>query len=413
MGKYYLFGAGINCIAAIQFFKRKNIIAVIDNDERKQGKYIEEIPIISLKQYLEKANEEQIIITGFMDKMSISNCLKEKGILHFYYCPYMQTGFYRDCDDIIFKLELKKYKTIYFYTKNPIAEMIEESFKEKQEKTVVGYLERNEINNIEKNMPIVITNQEESTKLQEILDVNHNYLIMDINEIYEKEYGFKNERILKFRDIHKERRCFVIGNGPSLRYSDLDILHNNGEICFGVNRIYLAYEYTHWRPDYYVAVDYNVIQHDRSRIAEMEGIKFIRHFYKEIEELKEKNIYEFKGLSYQPGNPQFSIDMYQGIYMGSTVVYDAIQIAFYMGFREIYLLGVDMTSGIRCEEEGSHFYKIPDKKEVLGLGNILEARQCLAYAGKKIDELGKKLRNATRGGELNEVTRVEFDQLFE
>lgn len=99
--------------------------------------------------------------------------------------------------------------------------------------------------------------------------------------------------------------------------------------------------------------------------------------------------------------------------MGSTVVYDAIQIAFYMGFREIYLLGVDMTSGIRCEEEGSHFYKIPDKKEVLGLGNILEARQCLAYAGKKIDELGKKLRNATRGGELNEVTRVEFDQLFE
>lgn len=413
MGKYYLFGAGINCIAAIQFFKKKNIIAVIDNDERKQGKYIEEIPIISLSQYLEKANGEQIIITGFMDKVSISDCLREKGIFNFYYCPYMQTGFYKDCDDIILKLELKEYKTIYFYTKNPIAEIIEESFKENHEKIVIRYLRSCEINNIMEDMPILITNQEESTKLQEILDFTQNYLIMDINEIYEKSYGFKNERILKFKDIHKRKRCFIIGNGPSLRYSDLELLNNKKEICFGVNRIYLSYEFTKWRPDYYVAIDYMVVRNDKLNIMKMDGIKFIRYFYKEIEGLRDENIYEFRGLSYQPGAPQFSLDMYQGIYMGNTVVFDAIQIAYYMGFSEIYLLGVDMTTGIRCEEDGSHFYKIPDKKEVLGLGNMLEARRCLVYAEQTIEELGRKLRNATRGGELDEVTRVNFDELFD
>ena len=43
----------------------------------------------------------------------------------------------------------------------------------------------------------------------------------------------------------------------------------------------------------------------------------------------------------------------------------------------------------------------------------MEARRCLAYAGEKIESLGGKLRNATRGGELEEVERVNFDELFD
>ena len=52
MKQYYLFGAGINGIAAIQFFGKQNILAIIDNDERKQGKEVEGIPVISLELYL-------------------------------------------------------------------------------------------------------------------------------------------------------------------------------------------------------------------------------------------------------------------------------------------------------------------------------------------------------------------------
>ena len=98
--------------------------------------------------------------------------------------------------------------------------------------------------------------------------------------------------------------------------------------------------------------------------------------------------------------------------MGNTVIYDAIQIALYMGFSEIYLLGVDMTTGIRCEDKGSHFYESVNHKEVLGIGNMKEARKCLKYAGNRLEEFGIKLRNATRGGELEEIKRVNFDELF-
>lgn len=36
MSRYYLFGAGINAYAVIQFFGRQNIIAAIDNDEKNK-----------------------------------------------------------------------------------------------------------------------------------------------------------------------------------------------------------------------------------------------------------------------------------------------------------------------------------------------------------------------------------------
>ena len=56
-------------------------------------------------------------------------------------------------------------------------------------------------------------------------------------------------KLKKYKDIHKGKRCFIIGNGPSLQMSDLEILYKNKEICFGVNRIFLGFKDTEWRPD--------------------------------------------------------------------------------------------------------------------------------------------------------------------
>lgn len=412
MKQYYLFGAGINGIAAIQFFGRQNILAIIDNDERKQGKEIEGIPVISLEQYLGKVDKSTIIITGFIDNGTIACCLEKNGIFDFYKCPYMQTGFYANSEDIICKLELYNYRKIYFCTNSPLSEMIENELGKKYKNTICNYIDQDNIDNVEINVPIVVTNQDEKLKVEEICKKKNFKIILDINEIYKKKFAFKNEKILKFKDIHKGKRCFIIGNGPSLSYSDLEILYKHQEICFGVNRIYLSYEHTKWRPSYYVTVDYMVIQNDKAEINNLKGIKFIRHFYKKIDNCNLNDMYEFRGLSYQPGQPQISFDMYEGVYMGNTVIYDAIQIALYMGFSEIYLLGVDMTTGIRCEDKGSHFYESVNHKEVLGIGNMKEARKCLEYAGNRLEEFGIKLRNATRGGELEEIKRVNFDELF-
>lgn len=412
MKKYYLYGAGINCAAVIKFLGSSSIVAVIDSDEKKHGQTVEGIRIISLEEYINRNAREQIIITGFYASEAIAEALRTHGIKNFYISPYMQMGFYENGRDIVNKLKLEQYPEIACCTENPISILIEEELRLVRKDIVVKYIDRDKLESIDNNTPLIVTNKEDNMWWQELKNAGELNNILDINAVYEEKYGFKNEKILKFRDIHKGKRCFVIGNGPSLKYEDLECLRKHGEVCFGVNRIYLAYEHTLWRPDYYVAVDYFIVQSDRVNISSMPGIRFIRHLYKMEGLWKEQDIYEFRGLVYPPGAPCLSQDMYSGIYTGNTVVYDAIQIALYMGFQEIYLLGVDMTRGGRAQDEGTHFYKSPDTNENLGWGNISEEKMCLGYAAKEMEKEGKRLRNATRGGELNNVPRVDFDSLF-
>ena len=45
-------------------------------------------------------------------------------------------------------------------------------------------------------------------------------------------------------------RAFIVGNGPSLRNTNLDKLI--GEVSFGCNNVHLIYKQTKWRPTHYI-----------------------------------------------------------------------------------------------------------------------------------------------------------------
>ena len=62
-------------------------------------------------------------------------------------------------------------------------------------------------------------------------------------------------KIKNSKNSHLNRRCFIIGNGPSLTANDLDKLSENSEITFAFNRIYHIFEQTSWRPTYYMSQD--------------------------------------------------------------------------------------------------------------------------------------------------------------
>ena len=52
------------------------------------------------------------------------------------------------------------------------------------------------------------------------------------------------------------KRIWIVGNGPSLRYTPLNKLI--GETTFAMNRIHRIYDKTDWRPSLYYLVDYAV-----------------------------------------------------------------------------------------------------------------------------------------------------------
>lgn len=409
MKKYYLFGAGINCIGVIKFFGKENIEGVIDNDFTRIGSKLEEVPIISLDDYLGGKHKEQIIITSYFRANEIIKQLEESGVYNYYKSPYMQTGFFESGKDIVDKLRLEEHTNIIFDSDNPMTEQIVSALKKINDSIAIKYLD-DDLNEMSDGTPVIITCEGKS--ITENAQRLKRFGVYDLKEIYDKQYRFRNESLIKFKDIHKGERCFIIGNGPSLRMDDLDTLHDHNEICFGVNRIYLSYPNTKWRPNYYVAVDALIVQNDRQKIQSMEETKFIRHFYKMDNMWEKESEYEFCGLTARPGEPQFSLDIVDGVYIGNTVVYDAIQIAVYMGFEEIYLLGVDMTSGKRAEDEDAHFYKVSNKKEKLFLVSREETLAALRHAGIVIKGLGRSIKNATRGGELEELERVDFDKIF-
>jgi uncharacterized Rossmann fold enzyme len=84
-----------------------------------------------------------------------------------------------------------------------------------------------------------------------------------------------SKKLKSFKDIHKGKRCFIIGNGPSLKMEDLDKLKN--EYTFAANKIYLAFEETDWRPTYYCIQDLKLFLRDfESIIQKVEAkVKFI------------------------------------------------------------------------------------------------------------------------------------------
>jgi hypothetical protein len=74
---------------------------------------------------------------------------------------------------------------------------------------------------------------------------------------------------MRLRGSAAGERCFVIGNGPSLTTSDLDLLR--GELAIASNGIFLAYSQTEFRPTYYLVEDTLVAEDRAGEIAEIRG----------------------------------------------------------------------------------------------------------------------------------------------
>ncbi len=158
------------------------------------------------------------------------------------------------------------------------------------------------------------------------------------------------EAMDRLRNIHQGQRAFLIGNGPSLQMADLDLLKD--EITFGCNKIYLAYTETTWRPTYYCVEDKLVGQYNAPQIRELGGVKFFAHpLMPNLSPDPSANWLFQQGLGEVDGVPdvRFSKDLREGFYGGWTVIYLMMQLAWHMGIRELYLLGIDFHFEIPVE----------------------------------------------------------------
>ena len=224
------------------------------------------------------------------------------------------------------------------------------------------------------------------------------------------------EVLTRFHNIHAGHRAFIIGNGPSLLQTDPRRLA--GEITFAANNIFLLDEFI---PTYYAAID-RVLTQDRA--AEINALPWTKFFPHLVSQWITNGYFLNAVHAAWPTN--FSTDISDFIEIDFTVTYSLMQLAFYMGCSPVYLIGVDHTYRVDDREnhredfvltslgnDANHFH--PD---YFGKGyrwhkpRMEPLAACYRKALEVYQAHDRELFNATAGGALTELPRVDFESII-
>lgn len=224
------------------------------------------------------------------------------------------------------------------------------------------------------------------------------------------------KKIKALRDSHAGERCFIIGNGPSLKETDLTKLRN--EFTIGMNRFYLAFPDLGFTTSLLLTVNDLVIEQCAEDLRKLPIPTFVSWRGRKWIQPAENLSYLYTSYDL----PRFSGNASGRLWEGATVTFVAMQLAFYMGFKQVYLIGVDHSFATQGKpnttitstgEDPNHFnpayfgkgfrWQLPD----------LETSE-VAYtmAREAYRKAGREIVDATVGGKLTVFPKVDYESLF-
>jgi len=222
-------------------------------------------------------------------------------------------------------------------------------------------------------------------------------------------------RIRQYKNKHRGQRCFIIGNGPSLKQTDLSLLRN--EVTFGLNRIYLLFDQLGFTTTYYVAINRLVIEQCALEIEQLFIPSFISWHSRDVINFTQKMMFIRSN-----GKQHFFHNIVRGIKEGNTVTYAAMQIAYYMGFQQVILIGVDHsfttqgkphTTVVSEGDDPNHFHPGYFGKGFRWQLPDLEGSEAAYQVAKQVfEQSGRSIVDATIGGKLEVFPKVEYLSLF-
>ena len=279
-----------------------------------------------------------------------------------------------------------------------------------------------------------------------------------------------DERLYALKDLHCGKRCFIIGNGPSLAMADLDRLQD--EITFASNRITLAFEETRWRPTYYTLCDLVVARSNEAMVRALPMTKLFADFVRPIFRDDPKAVFlnrprrgdgpeagaeggaasgpaarakrffaSFVSAATAPAPSSRAIqsviddraiptgwNLLRGARAGHSVVNLSLKAAYWMGIREVYVLGVDhdfvlpasrpvdVVGGNEVyvsEGEQNHFHAEYRKPGEAWTYPKLEAiAEEFGNARSVFEAAGGSIKNASRSTKLDVWECVNLDDVL-
>jgi FkbM family methyltransferase len=247
------------------------------------------------------------------------------------------------------------------------------------------------------------------------------------SETFKQRYA---PRLRELRSQFRGRdRCFVIGNGPSLKKTNLELLKD--EITFAVNGFFLKMPELSWAPTFYVVEDHLVAEDRAEQINALRGPTKLFPIYLGycLEEGPDTIFFNHRPRKSYPHGFDFSTNASEITYAGCTVTFTSLQLAFYFGFKEIYLVGVDASYALPDDVKRQNEYGVG----VLDMASDDPNHFDPSYFGKgyrwhdpQVDKMiesykealrvttnsGQNIYNATVGGALEVFPRRDYESLF-
>lgn len=245
------------------------------------------------------------------------------------------------------------------------------------------------------------------------------------------------ERNRRFKGIHKNERLFILCSGPSIQKMDLTVLKS--EITMAVHSFYLHKDISVIQPTYYCNAQWEYNEKITEEVIEA----YLRDLKKHVGKsqyffsVKEKRIID-RIQMFAPEEVHYycygkdsslyeEVDLCQGIMPVHSVPVICIQLAIYMGFKEIYLLGTEHD--FLTTKKYAYFY---DRKQsvtgdtdittdvdsnlVMKFSDALADAYALWENYKAVKRIAEqndiKIYNATVGSALDVFPRVDYNDLF-
>ncbi|MBN1148837.1 MAG: hypothetical protein JXA78_16365 [Anaerolineales bacterium] len=223
-------------------------------------------------------------------------------------------------------------------------------------------------------------------------------------------------RLGELKDIHRGQRCFIIGNGPSLKQTDLTRLKN--EATFGMNRIYLGFPEMGFEITYYLTVNSLVIEQCAEDIRALKMPRFV--CWRSRRAIGVAPDLNFLHTTY--AGPRFAQDARARLWEGATVTYVTLQLAFHMGFEQAILIGVDHnystqgkpnTTVVSQGDDPDHFHaNYFGKGFRWQLPDLETSERAYRMARQAYEQAGRQVLDATIGGQLTVFPKVDYEALF-
>ncbi|WPL15272.1 hypothetical protein Thiowin_00157 [Thiorhodovibrio winogradskyi] len=218
----------------------------------------------------------------------------------------------------------------------------------------------------------------------------------------------------------------LIANGPSLNNMDLGFLKR--ETCIGMNKIFLGFKRFRFYPRYYVAVNRKVIEQATAQIKALNCVKFISQAGAHGLLAENALTHLIRTHAYQIDHqgikgPGFCRDIAaEGVHEGWTVTHAALQIAYYLGFSEVVLIGLDHRYQYSGAPNEARVLDGPDPNHFspayFGGGqtwdnpDLAHSEESYRLARAEYERVGRRILDATLDGACAVFEKADYRQLF-